>query len=149
MFAACRLARMEIGGEVRAFIESVRVARLATVDEHGRPHVVPVCFALAGGVLYTPIDEKPKRGGELRRIRNIHAQPHVQVLVDRYDEDWSALRYVQLRGRASVLEAGEEHTKAIALLRERYSQYREMALERLPIIAVQITRVVAWRASGD
>jgi PPOX class probable F420-dependent enzyme len=149
MFAAGRLARMEIGGEVRAFIESVRVARLATVDEHGRPHVVPVCFALAGGVFYTPIDEKPKRGGELRRIRNIHAQPQVQVLVDRYDEDWSALRYVQLRGEASVLESGEEHTTAIVLLRARYPQYREMALERLPIIAVRITRVVAWRASGD
>ncbi len=134
---------------LRAFIAAQRVARLATADAHGRPHVVPICFALEGDILYTPVDEKPKRGDitRIRRLRNIAHQPHVQVLVDVYDDaDWSKLRYVQLRGRARIIEAGDEHARALAALRARYPQYRAMALESRPVIAVDIERAVHWQA---
>lgn len=136
-----------ISEELRNFIESQRVARLATVDERARPHIVPVCFALDRDVLYTPIDEKPKRGEarSLRRLRNIASNPHVQVLFDLYDDvDWTCLRYVQLRGAARIIEAGEEHRRAIALLRARYAQYRTMALAERSMIAVDIERLVDW-----
>jgi PPOX class probable F420-dependent enzyme len=138
---------MIIDDALRTFIESQRVGRLATVDEHGRPHAVPVCFALADDVIYSVIDEKPKRAGaKLRRLRNIEANPNVVLLLDVYDDaDWSRLRYVQLRGRARIIESGEEHGRAIALLRGRYAQYAEMALEERPVIAIDVERVVEWR----
>lgn len=142
------LSAMLIAGDIRAFIESQRVGRLATVDKGARPHVVPICFALAqGDVLYTAIDEKPKSGDvtRLRRIRNVIANPRVQVLFDRYDDgDWSKLRYVQLRGTARVLGLDDEHAAAVALLRDRYTQYLVMGLERRPVIAIDVQRVVAW-----
>lgn len=120
-----------LGEPARRFINEQRVARLATVDEHAHPHIVPISFALGGDVLYSSIDEKPKRAeyARLRRVRNILGNPAVQVLFDYYDEDWSRLRYVQLRGRARLVVAGDEHQRAVALLRDRYAQYREMALE--------------------
>jgi PPOX class probable F420-dependent enzyme len=136
-----------IPDDVRRFVDAQRIARLATVDEAGRPHVVPVCFALVGDHLYTAIDEKPKRGDvrNLRRLRNIAAQPDVQVLFDVYDDDWSRLRYVQVRGRARIVEpASQQHAVAVAALRARYIQYREMGLESLPVIAVEIERAVGW-----
>jgi PPOX class probable F420-dependent enzyme len=141
---------LTIDPEARAFIESQRVARLATADERGRPHVVPICFALDGDTLYTPIDEKPKSGDytRLRRLRSIAANPHVQVLLDLYDDgDWTRLRYVQLRGAARVLDDGLEHARAIALLRSRYPQYAAMALDTRPVIAVDLEVVVAWSAA--
>ena len=131
----------------RAFIESQRVARLATVDDRGQPHLVPICFAVVDDVLYSPIDEKPKSGDPraLRRVRNIAAQPEVQVLFDEYDDDdWTRLRYMQLRGRARIIEPGEEHARAVPALRARYAQYGAMALESRPIIAVDVERVVEW-----
>jgi PPOX class probable F420-dependent enzyme len=132
---------------VRTFINAQRVARLATVDERNRPHVVPICFALDADTLYTAIDDKPKAGDvtRLRRLRNIIANPSVQVLFDHYDDgDWSKLRYVQLRGSARILGLDDEHSRALGLLRDRYTQYLLMGLERRPVIAVTITRVVAW-----
>jgi PPOX class probable F420-dependent enzyme len=137
---------MIIDEPLRAFIESQRVGRLATVDEQGRPHAVPVCFALYRDVIYSAIDEKPKRAGaKLRRLRNIEANPNVMLLLDVYeDADWSRLRYVQLRGRAHVIEGGYEHARAIALLRARYAQYAAMALEARPVIAFEVERVVSW-----
>jgi PPOX class probable F420-dependent enzyme len=137
--------KLDIGA--REFIESQRVARLGTVDGRSRPHVVPICFALVGDALYSVIDEKPKRGepGRLRRVRNIASHPQVQVLFDRYDDgDWSALRFVQVRGRARVLTSGDEYERALAALRGRYRQYNDMALSGRPVIAVDIDGVVAW-----
>jgi PPOX class probable F420-dependent enzyme len=139
-----------ISAGVRAFVESQRVGRLATADERGRPHVVPICFALDGDTLYTPIDEKPKAGDytRLRRLRSIAVNPHVQVLLDLYDDaDWSCLRYVQLRGTARVIDDGAEHTRAIALLRARHEQYVAMKLDARPVIAVDVERVVEWSAA--
>jgi PPOX class probable F420-dependent enzyme len=121
------------------------VAYLATADGAGIPHVVPVCFALDGSSLYVTIDQKPKRaGGELRRLRNIRANPSVALVADRYDEDWSRLGWVMVRGSAEILVSGAEHDHAQALLRGRYPQYRTMNLELLPVIAVRIARMTGW-----
>jgi len=136
-----------LAGRERAFVLAQRVARLATADAAGAPHVVPVCFALGGGALYVAIDEKPKRPGPagMKRLRNIAANPQAAVVVDRYAEDWSQLGWVMLRGRAEVMEAGDpEHAAALALLRTRYAQYQSMRLEDLPVIALRIARVTSW-----
>jgi PPOX class probable F420-dependent enzyme len=131
---------------LRTFIDSQRLGRLATVDAEGRPHVIPICFALHDTTLYSAIDEKPKTDGPLRRLRNIAENPHVQVLFDTYDDaDWSKLRYVQLRGVARIIESGAEHARAVAQLRVRYAQYRQMALEERPVIAIEVEHVVRWR----
>jgi|SRR5439155_5599876 len=143
---------MLLDAETRAFVDAQRLGRLATVDETGQPHVVPICFALEDDRLYSAIDEKPKArpSRPLRRLGNIAANPHVQVLFDLYDDaDWSRLRWVQLRGRARILEPGEEHRHAVALLRGRYPQYRAMALETRPVIAVDLERVVSWRHGAN
>jgi PPOX class probable F420-dependent enzyme len=123
-----------------------RVGRLATADARGNPHVVPVCFAISGDTLYVTIDEKPKRAGgrPLKRLRNMLDNPSTAFVADRYDEDWSKLGWVMLRGRADILAAGAEHDRAQALLRERYAPYRAMQLADLPVIALRIERVTSW-----
>jgi len=128
------------------FVQEHRVARLATVDERGRPHVVPICYAYARGRLYTPLDLKPKAVAPegLRRVRNILANPQVQVLIDDYDEDWSRLAFVQLRGTAALLEKGAEYRRALSLLMRKYPQYQALPLAGRPIIGVTVERVVAW-----
>jgi len=130
----------------RDFVEAQRVGHLATADAAGVPHVVPVCFAVLDGTLYVTIDAKPKRtpGGSLKRLRNIAANPSVAFVADRYDENWSRLGWVMLRGRAEILDGGAEHDRAQAALRARYVQYRAMDLAALPVIALRIGRVTAW-----
>jgi PPOX class probable F420-dependent enzyme len=127
-------------------LETARVGHLATVDEQNRPHVVPVCFALIDGTLYTPIDEKPKRGGELRRLRNLRANPAVCLTVDRWDEDWTRLAWLQARGTASLVDDPDERARAIAALRAKYRQYDAMRLEERPLIRITVDRTVAWAA---
>jgi PPOX class probable F420-dependent enzyme len=136
---------------LRRFVAEARVGRLATVSGDGAPHVVPVCFALDGDDVYVALDEKPKRVApeRLRRVRNILANPRVQLLVDLYDEDWSRLAFVQADGRGELLQPDPaRHARAIALLRAKYSQYREMALEARPVIAIAVERWRSWSASG-
>jgi len=129
----------------RRFLEAGRVAHLATVDARGAPHVVPVCYAIADATLYITIDEKPKRQDvPLKRLRNILANPAVAVTVDRWDEDWTRLAWVMLRGRAEILADGAEHDRAQTLLRTRYPQYRAMDLAPLPVIALCIERATSW-----
>ncbi|MGH6953150.1 MAG: TIGR03668 family PPOX class F420-dependent oxidoreductase [Alphaproteobacteria bacterium] len=130
----------------RLFLEGRRVAHLATADAKGAPHVVPVCFALAGRTLYVAIDEKPKRRDvrSLKRLRNIRENPRVALVADRYDEDWARLGWVMVRGRAEILDDGPEYHEAQRRLRARYPQLRAMALEGLPVIAIRIARTVAW-----
>ena len=134
-----------IADEQRRFLDAHRVARLATADADGRPHVVPVCYALADDSLYFTIDEKPKRSNTcLKRLSNIRQNPQVALVVDRYDEDWSRLGWVMVEGRASVLEAGDEHDRAQSWLRVRYRQLREMRIEHLPVVAIRIERTIGW-----
>jgi PPOX class probable F420-dependent enzyme len=130
----------------RRFLDDRRVAHLATADRQAIPHVVPVCFAISAGTLYVTIDDKPKRGGTapLKRLRNIAENPATSVVVDRYDEDWTLLGWVMLRGRAEILAAGPEHDEAQALLRRRYPQLLAMALAAHPVIALRIERVTSW-----
>ena len=130
----------------RRFLDRVRVAHLATADGAGAPHVVPICFALVGESLYVSVDEKPKHSApmRLRRVRNIEANPQVAVVADVYDDDWTRLGFVLVRGRARILIDGDEHRRAIDSLRERYVQYRAMALEERPVIAISIERVTSW-----
>ena len=137
---------LELSPEVERLLRDERVARLATVDEAGRPHVVPIVFVYDAGRVYTPLDAKPKsvEARALRRVRNIVANPYAQVLVDRYDEDWRRLGYVQLRGRAELLEAGEELERALALLAAKYAQYDELPLAGRPAIRMLVERVVSW-----
>jgi PPOX class probable F420-dependent enzyme len=129
-----------------AFIAARRVGRLATADAQGDPHVVPVCFAVSDGALYVTIDEKPKRASAqpLKRLRNLMENPSAAFVVDRYDEDWTRLGWVMLRGPTEILSDGPEHDRAQTLLRERYAQYRTMQLAKLPVIALRIERVTGW-----
>lgn len=129
-----------------AFVRSARLGYLATVDETGEPSNIPFCFAFDGTALYSSIDEKPKSRdlGRLKRLRNIRADPRVCVVVNRYDEDWSRLRHIVIRGRARILRRGQQHEKAVRLLRRKYPQYRRMAIHERPIIAIRITHYAAW-----
>jgi PPOX class probable F420-dependent enzyme len=131
---------------VRTFLEQQRVGHLATVSRGGEPHVVPVCYAIADDTIYTPIDEKPKQPGRtLRRVRNIEETGRAALVVDRYDEDWTQLGWVLLRGRAELLAPGSpEQARAVELLRQRYPQYRAMRLETQSMIALRIARVSVW-----
>ena len=129
----------------RKFLAQQRVARLATADAHAQPHVMPVCFAIEGATLYITIDEKPKaRPTALKRLRNIAENPAVALLVDQYDEDWSRLGWVLIRGRAEILTGGEEHGHAQSLLRSRYPQLDAMQIAQYPVIAVRIERTSSW-----
>ena len=130
-----------------AFVEEQRVGRLATVSAAGNPHLVPVCYAFDGAAFYTPLDEKLKQvpDAELRRVRNIEENPRVALLVDRYEDDWSQLGYVLVRGTARLLRPeNPTHEKALALLRERYPQYRSMNLKARALIAITPERVTSW-----
>ena len=129
----------------RRFLAVRRVGHLATADRNAEPHLVPVCFALADRALYITIDEKPKRpGARLKRLENIEQNPSVAFVADRYDEDWSRLGWVMLRGRAEILAGGGEHDHAQELLRARYPQLAAMQIAPLPVIAVRVERVTSW-----
>jgi PPOX class probable F420-dependent enzyme len=132
---------------LRQRVEAARVARLATVDPDGRPHLVPIVFVLEGETLYSAVDDKPKRSRTLRRIENARAGPSVTVLVDHYDEDWARLWWVRLRGRARVLDGGEEAERALHLLVEKYDRYRDRA-PGLPVLAVDVVEWRGWDASA-
>jgi len=130
--------------EKLAFIKSRRIAHLATADARGRPHVVPVCFAYLDGAFWIAIDEKPKTTTRVKRLQNIEENPHVALIFDRYDEDWTRLGYILVTGTAAVLTAGRESEPALAALRDRYAQYRSMMLEGRPLIRVKPERVTSW-----
>lgn len=133
---------------VRDFLTFARVGHLATADAAGLPHNVPLCFWFDGARLYFAIDEKPKRGRAmaLGRMRNIAANPNVALVVDHYEEHWSNLAYVLIRGRAGVVDDREEYLLALRSLRDKYPQYRAMALssENNPVVRIDPTRVHVW-----
>ena len=118
---------------------------LGTIARSGLPQLVPVCFALVEGDIAIAIDEKPKRGGTLARVRNIERDARATLLVDHYEERWERLAWLRLEGDAAVFERGEEWREALDALRRRYPRYRAMALEGLPLIRLRPTRVVGWR----
>jgi PPOX class probable F420-dependent enzyme len=124
-------------------LTAARVARLATTDPDGRPHLVPIVFALDGDTLYSAVDRKPKRSSKLQRIENARARPDVTILVDHYEEEWGRLWWIRLRGQARVLDEGEERERAIALLQEKYPQYSTEPPDG-PVLAVDVTEMREW-----
>ena len=130
----------------RRRVEAARVARMATVGGDGRPHLVPISFALDGQILYFAVDAKPKRTTNLKRLRNIAANPAVSILVDHYEDEWNRLWWVRLDGQARVVTDQQEAQHALVLLAERYSQYR-VTPPAGPVVAVAIEDVTGWSAS--
>jgi PPOX class probable F420-dependent enzyme len=124
-------------------LTAARVARLATTDPDGRPHLVPIVFAVEGDTMYSAVDSKPKRSRTLRRIENARERPDVTVLVDHYEEDWTRLWWTRLRGRARVLDDGEERERALSLLAEKYTQYRDEPPDG-PVLAIDVSEVRTW-----
>jgi PPOX class probable F420-dependent enzyme len=136
-----------ISVEIRARLETTRIARLATVDADQGPHLIPICFAWDGSVFYSAIDHKPKRvaSDRLVRVKNIRETPQVALLVDEYDEDWTRLWYVLVRGKAELVLAAEERDRAIQLLRAKYLQYDASMLDDdSPVLRITPVRIVAW-----
>jgi len=126
---------------------SVPVARLATVDAAGQPHLVPMVFALDGDTIYSAVDAKPKRSTALRRLANVTANPRVSVLADHYDDDWTALWWVRADGTARVVPVdAPAGRRALGLLVARYRQY-EKNPPIGPVLVVDVARWVQWTAS--
>lgn len=137
-----------IDPDAAAFLARQRVGHLATASLDGRPHVVPVCFALIEATIYIAIDEKPKTTApsQLRRVRNIVVNPRVSFVADVYDDqDWSKLGFVLIDGRARIVEPQDQaHAAAVHALRGKYAQYAAMRLEDRPVIAISIERLTTW-----
>ncbi|MDZ5443484.1 TIGR03668 family PPOX class F420-dependent oxidoreductase [Micromonospora sp. 4G57] len=132
--------------ELRHRVGSARVARLATVGDDGRPHLVPVCFVLLGDVVYHAVDEKPKRHRRLRRLENIQATGYVCLLIDEYDEDWSRLWWVRLDGQGRLVADRAEEAAARAALADKYPQYVRQPPAG-PVVAMRVTGWSAWSAA--
>ena len=136
-----------ISSGIRAKLETVRVARLATLDAKRGPHLIPICFACNGTVFYSAIDRKPKQVGpnRLARLKNIKKTPQVALLVDHYDEDWARLWYVLVRGEAVLVSGPVERKRALQLLRAKYPQYGpDMLKDDAPVLRISPQRVTAW-----
>jgi PPOX class probable F420-dependent enzyme len=133
-------------GEARARFATATVARLGTADARGRPHVVVVTFAVDGDTIYTAVDQKPKSGANLKRLRNVAENPRVTVLADHYSDDWDALWWARADGRAEILADQPQMAAPLTLLTDRYWQYRQ-APPTGPVIAVTVERWSGWAAS--
>ena len=141
-------------GEARRRFGTAAVARLATIGPDGRPHLVPVTFALDGDRIYTAVDAKPKTTANLRRLRNIDTDPRVTVLADHYEDDWDRLWWARADGHAAILgrlagTAGRQADLAgpLALLAARYPQYRAN-LPAGPLIRIQVERWTGWASAS-
>ena len=142
-----------LSAALRSYLELHPVGHLATADGAGQPHLVPVTFALTDDAIVFVVDEKPKRahGTALKRMRNILANPQVAFLVDDYDDDWTRLAYALIVGRAEIVAAhGPAYADALARLRARYPQYRDLdpAPERNPVVRIIPERIHRWSAAA-
>jgi PPOX class probable F420-dependent enzyme len=131
---------------MRGRVWSAPVGHLATVRRDGRPHVVPICFVVIDDVVYSAVDDKPKRHQHLQRVSNIRATGTASLLVDEYDEDWSRLWWVRLDGRARLVDDSAEAVRAIRSLCDKYSQYRDQPPSG-PVLALDVERWVGWSAT--
>lgn len=131
--------------EARERLSQARIARLATVGADGRPHLVPVTFAVSGDRILTAVDAKPKSTTNLRRLANIRANPLVAVLADYYDEDWSRLWWARADGEAAIIEDIAGMAEPVGLLARRYPAYQEKPPAG-PVIAIQVTAWSGWSA---
>ena len=131
---------------MRGLVPPAPIGRLATVRRDGRPHVVPICFVVTDDVVYSAVDDKPKRHEHLQRISNVTATGAASLLIDEYDEDWSRLWWVRLDGRARVVDDTAEAERAIRSLCDKYSQYRDQPPSG-PVLALDVERWVGWSAT--
>ena len=131
---------------MRRLVSTAPVGRLATVRRDGRPHVVPICFVVTNDVVYSAVDDKPKRHRHLQRISNVAATGAASLLIDEYDDDWSRLWWVRLDGRARLVDNAVEAERAILLLCNKYPQYRDQPPSG-PVLAVDVERWVGWSAT--
>jgi PPOX class probable F420-dependent enzyme len=132
--------------EARRLLTTVPVVRLATVGEDGRPHIVPVTFAVHRGSVYTAVDHKPKSTRDLRRLADVRANPRVALLADHYEDDWSRLWWVRVDGAARIVADAAGMAGPVGLLADRYAQYRDRPPEG-PVIAITIDGWTGWSAT--
>ena len=129
-------------------LEAARIGRMATVDNNGMPHIVPICFVYISGLIYTPIDKKPKTTSvnSLKRIQNISSNPNVSFLIDKYYEDWDRLYYLKISATSVLIDSGDEYENALMSLCEKYPQYQDMDLLNLglPVIKITPLKIVSW-----
>jgi PPOX class probable F420-dependent enzyme len=125
-------------------LRTSRVGRLGLVDDHDRPRVLPVTYVLAGGSLYSAIDQKPKRSAEPARLRFLRRRPEAALTVDHYDDDWTALAWVQVLGRVEIV-AAEDDPAALAALAAKYAPYRREPPPG-PLLKLAPERTLCWRA---
>lgn len=150
---------LDLSERAHRLLTDTPIGHLATAGADGDPHAIPICFVAIGNLVYSVIDEKPKRTRHLRRMRNIEESGRATLIVDRYDDDWTQLGWVMLRADAAILappagrarghEDQREHATALALLRERYHQYRDMALEEAPLLRLDVQRATEWWYTPD
>ncbi|TQK29549.1 TIGR03668 family PPOX class F420-dependent oxidoreductase [Arthrobacter sp. SLBN-53] len=131
--------------EPHALFADAPVAALSTADDHGVPHLVPVVFAVDGNTVYTAVDAKRKSTQRLRRLANIEVNPRVSLLVDHYEDDWSALWWVRADGTATVHHDGEQMAIGYGLLRAKYPQYERTALDG-PVVEIKVHHWAVWQA---
>ena len=135
---------------VEHLLDEWPVARLATIAPDGRPHAVPIVFARLAGILYSPVDGKPKSGRELARVRHVRAEPRVSLLLDDYDDDWQRLWWLRVDGTARILQASipdaDELAAPVAALRAKYPQYCELPVLRDPptLVAIEPNTLTTW-----
>jgi len=141
------MAEFDAGDErdARERFAAAQVACLATVSRLGKPHVVPVVFALVNDVVYTAVDAKRKTTQRLQRLVNIEQNPQVSLLVDHYAEDWDQLWWVRADGKAEIHDHGEQMATGYDLLRRKYQQYQRISLTG-PVIAITVSRWASWQA---
>ena len=130
--------------DARERFAGARVGRMATIATNRTPDLVPIVFAVEGDLVYSAVDPKPKRTRELLRVKNIRAEPRVQLLVDEYSEDWHRLWWVRAEGVAHIAASGPERERAIELLRAKYPQYEDMAGDFGAAIVVKVVRWTGW-----
>ena len=133
----------DLPGWAGDLLASARVARLGLLDEDDLPRVLPVTFALFEGAVWSAIDRKPKRPGEPARVRRLRRRPDAALLVDRYDDDWSRLAWVELRGPVTIHPLGP----AAEALATRYEQYRDEPPQG-PLLRLEVRDAIWWRASA-
>lgn len=143
---AVRGSGASLPAELRQRAERARVARLATIRPDGRPHVVPITFAIVANTLIWAIDHKPKRTTDLQRLRNIELNPAVSVLVDAYDEDWSQLWWVRLDGVATVVRGEPDRSTTCEPLLTKYGEYRVQPPSG-PIVRIAVASFSWWSAA--
>lgn len=132
---------------MRRRVTAARVGQLATTTAGGRPHVVPVCFALDRDRIVSFVDRKPKTTPALRRLDNVRANPEVSLLAHHYEEDWQQLWWVRVDGTAVVVDDALAIGELLPRLVEKYPQYRSHPPPG-PAIVLKPTRWVGWMASG-